>query len=173
MVLSSQRQVNSLDSKTEHTNLPLLSFCLKKKRSDHLYAFFLRWSPDRSLDPLNDDEPKQLPSSPTKTTDVSTAKGFVLLANDDPELTDDYKLKQNNNNNNVNNNSSSSNSDSTANQTTSDGKKQHYLKRQNTLLKEWEVKNKHLDLSLMKHSRIENEDLMLCFLIMSNPEILA
>lgn len=65
---------------------------------------------------------------------MSTAKGFVLLANDDPELTDDYQLTQNKNNN-------SSNSGSTANQMTSDGKKQHYLKRQNTLLKEWEIIN--------------------------------
>lgn len=78
-------------------------------RIDHVYTFFLRWNPDRALDPsLDDSYPNNntntnllstSPHSQSKHNETSSAKGFVLLANDDPELTDDYILTKNKNNN--------------------------------------------------------------------------
>lgn len=110
-------------------------------RVDHLYTFFLRWNPDRSQDPLLDDPypdenilstptNRPLSNSSSKQNESPSAKGFVLLANDDPELTDDCTRSKNNNSSKVRVPSDSGES-----------KKQHYLKRQNTLLKEWEVRN--------------------------------
>ncbi|CAF1378998.1 unnamed protein product [Adineta steineri] len=118
-------------------------FSVPKEKIDHLYAFFLRWSPERALDPyFDDDHPdnsntslnqvnRHVSNSQSKQNEISSGKGFVLLANDDPELTDDYVSSNNKNNN-------SSKSHATSDSTTST-KKQHYLKRQNTLLKEWEI----------------------------------
>ena len=111
-------------------------------RVDHLYTFFLRWNPDRSLDPLLDDPysdentlstptNRPLSNSSSKHNESSSAKGFVLLANDDPELADDYTRLKNKNNNS---------SKPLASSDSDESKKQHYLKRQNTLLKEWEVR---------------------------------
>lgn len=111
-------------------------------RVDHLYTFFLRWNPDRSSDPLLDDPyadentlstptNRPLSNSSSKHNESPSAKGFVLLANDDPELADDY-IRSKNKNNNSSKPRASSDSD--------ESKKQHYLKRQNTLLKEWEVR---------------------------------
>jgi hypothetical protein len=110
-------------------------------RIDNLYTFFLRWNPERALDPGSDGhypEDSNILSTPTnrhspKHNENSSAKGFVLLANDDPELSDDYISPKNKNNN-------SSKSRASSNSST-EQKKQHYLKRQNTLLKEWEVRN--------------------------------
>ena len=70
----------------------------------------------------------------SKHTEISSGKGFVLLANDDPELSDDYVSPNIKNNKSYTSQTSTISTDSDA-QT----KKQHYLKRQNTLLKEWEV----------------------------------
>ena len=78
-------------------------------RIDHLYAFFLRWIPEYQSDPLTDDHHQ------------SPNKGFVLLANKDPDLTDEY-LRQTSKQNEIKN------------------KKVHYLTKQNTLLEEWEVR---------------------------------
>jgi hypothetical protein len=55
-----------------------------------LYKFFLHWRPERQLDPLIDDEDLQTNLDESKYNDNSTNKGFVLLATDDPQLTDDY-----------------------------------------------------------------------------------
>ncbi len=89
-------------------------------RSEQLYKFFLRWTPERELDPLIDDEEPQINIDQTKHNDKAPNKGFVLLATDDPELTSDYISTKNTKNN-------------------QQQQKTHYLKRQNTLLKEWEV----------------------------------
>ena len=103
--------------------------CSRLSRTDNLYTFFLRWNPERALDPLLDDTSlsSNLDHSSSNPTDQSSGGGFVLLANDDPELTDDYLPA---------NHLETSNSDH--------GKqgKAHYLKRQNTLLKEWEVRTR-------------------------------
>jgi hypothetical protein len=82
-------------------------------RIDHLHSFFLRWTPERQSDPLIDDEDENqaLNLNSSKYHD-RTPKGFVLLANDDPELTSSTEQQN----------------------------KKHYLQRQNTLLKEWEVR---------------------------------
>jgi len=90
---------------------------------------------------LNDDYPDNSNTSlnrhashtQSKHNDISSGKGFVLLANDDPELTDDDYLSTNN---------KSSRTPTTSSDSGMQTKKQHYLKRQNTLLKEWEVMNK-------------------------------
>lgn len=115
-------------------------------RIDHLYAFFLRWTPDRAADPSFDDyqsdnsyttssqTPRHLSHTPLKHNEISPGKGFVLLTNDDPELTDDFMSS-----NNKSNNSSKSGTGTPSSDSGIDTKKQHYLKRQNTLLKEWEV----------------------------------
>ncbi len=104
-------------------------------RIDHLYTFFLHWSPERALDPFFDDNHSDdnhiLSNTQSKHNEASPTKGFVLLANDDPELTDDY--------NKNNNSSSKSRTSTTLSDSGIEPKKQHYLKRQNTLLKEWEV----------------------------------
>ncbi len=89
-------------------------------RIDHLYAFFLRWTPERELDPLIDDDDDNHPVqsttiNQTKPNDNTPNRGFVLLVTDDPELTDNYE-------------------------TTKLSKNEHYLKSQNSLLKEWEVR---------------------------------
>ncbi|CAF2985343.1 unnamed protein product [Rotaria sp. Silwood2] len=122
-------------------------FSVPKERIDHLYAFFLRWSPERSADSLSDDNHpdnnntsfnqtnRRSSNTQLKNNEISSVQGFVLLANDDPELTDDYLYA-----NNKNNTTSSKNATSIDSGTQQ--KKQHYLKRQNTLLKEWEVMNK-------------------------------
>ncbi|CAF1235444.1 unnamed protein product [Adineta ricciae] len=125
-------------------------FSVPKEKIDHLYAFFLRWSPERALDPYcNDDYPdnsntsvdqgsRHAFSNQSKHGEISSNKGFVLLANDDPELSGDYSSPQNNNS------SKSGTQISPSDQGANETKKQHYLKRQNTLLKEWEVmKRKH------------------------------
>lgn len=114
-----------------------LSFLLSMTsifRIDHLYAFFLRWTPDRTSDPTHDDNHSDhlLTHTLLKYNELSPSKGFVLLANDDPELSDDY-ISSNNNSSKTRTNATSSDSG------TDKTKKQHYLKRQNTLLKEWEV----------------------------------
>jgi hypothetical protein len=115
-------------------------------RIDHLYAFFLRWNPEGASNSIFDDNrpadshtlstPTNRPSpySPSKHNEMSPGKGFVLLANDDPELTGDYSSTSNKNNNSSKNRTATTSSDSGI-----ELKKQHYLKRQNTLLKEWEV----------------------------------
>ncbi|UJR14093.1 hypothetical protein I4U23_001089 [Adineta vaga] len=120
-------------------------FSVSKEKIDHLYAFFLRWSPERALDPYyNNDYPdnsntslnqgnRHASSNQSKHTEPTSGKGFVLLANDDPELTGDYLSVQNNNSSR--DRTATNSSDSSGNDT----KKQHYLKRQNTLLKEWEI----------------------------------
>ncbi|CAF0960335.1 unnamed protein product [Rotaria sordida] len=119
-------------------------FSVPKEKIDHIYAFFLRWSPDHSTDLLSHDNHFDNNNTTTfnqihrrssytqiKQNEISSGQGFVLLANDDPELTDDY-LYTNQKNNTIN----SKNSISIDNDIQQ--KKQHYLKRQNTLLKEWE-----------------------------------
>jgi len=63
-----------------------IGFLYQKKKTDHLYSFFLRWTPEREKDSLIDDNDNQ----PTNINQSSPNKGFVLLANDDPELTDNY-----------------------------------------------------------------------------------
>lgn len=85
-------------------------------RSESVYNFFLRWTPERQFNALFDENESNVVHS-----DHPTCQGFVRLANDDPELTDDYQ-------------SSTEKTDG------KQQKKSHYLKRQNTLLKEWEVK---------------------------------
>lgn len=115
---------------------------------DHLYAFFLRWTPDRSGDSVTDGSPMdtnsssnpgncRLSSSQSKPNENSTPQGFVLLANDDPELTDDYL-------------SSKNKTKPTTTPSDPSSKKQHYLKRQNTLLKEWEVSERKQEFLFMK-----------------------
>lgn len=88
-------------------------------RTEKIYNFFLRWTPERQFNALIDDDDNIV----TNASDQPTCQGFVRLANDDPELNDDYD------------HSSEKNDDKSK-------KKSHYLKRQNTLLKEWEVKEK-------------------------------
>ncbi|CAF5139551.1 unnamed protein product, partial [Rotaria magnacalcarata] len=111
---------------------------------DHLYAFFLRWSPERAIDSLSDDSHfdnrislnqtnRYSSRTQSKQNVISSAQGFVLLANDDPELTDDYLLS-----NDKNKNTSNSQTSITSHDRSTQSRKQHYLKRQNTLLKEWE-----------------------------------
>ncbi len=121
-------------------------FVYLNSRIDHLYTFFLRWNPEHSSDLFFDDNHsddshilsnqtnRHLSNTQSKYNEMSPGKGFVLLANDDPELTDDYKSA-----NNKNNNSSKNRTATTSSNSGLDSKKQHYLKRQNTLLKEWEV----------------------------------
>ena len=72
---------------------------------------------------------------------MSSGKGFVLLANDDPELTDDYLRPRKNQNNSSSRGRTPPIADDSAD---ADTKNQHYLKRQHTLLKEWEVMKKGL-----------------------------
>ncbi len=137
----------------ENRSASLIASFLVYSRVDHLYAFFLRWSPERALDPsLNDDYPDNSNTSnrhashtQSKHHEISSGKGFVLLANDDPELTDDDYLSTNNN--------SRSRTPTTSSDSGMQTKKQHYLKRQNTLLKEWEVMNKKKDLFLIERVR--------------------
>jgi hypothetical protein len=120
--------------------LEILKYMICNFRVDHLYTFFLRWNPECASDPGSDShypEDSNILSTPTnrpspKHNEQSSAKGFVLLANDDPELSDDYISPKN-----KNNSSSKPRSSSDSN---TEQKKQHYLKRQNTLLKEWEVR---------------------------------
>lgn len=88
-------------------------------RTDSLHHFFLRWAPEHHGDLAFDDadqRPTTEPPSPNHK-ESHFGQGFVLLANDDPELTGDRSGP------------------------TSDKKssKPHYLARQNTLLKDWEV----------------------------------
>jgi hypothetical protein len=97
-------------------------------RSNQLYKFFLHWRPERQLDPLIDDEDLQTNLDESKYNDNSTNKGFVLLATDDPQLTDDYIPTKKTKN------------------SIQQKKELHYLKRQNTLLKEWEVRLQILDM---------------------------
>ena len=89
-------------------------------RTDSLHYFFLRWTPEHHADLTLDDadqRPTAEPPSP-KHKESNFGQGFVLLANDDPELTGDRSAP-------------------TSDKTSS---KPHYLTRQNTLLKEWEVR---------------------------------
>lgn len=60
-----------------------------------------------------------------KSNDNTSNRGFVLLATDDPELTGDYI---------------STNNSKTRKKKNEQQRKPHYLTRQNTLLKEWEVR---------------------------------
>jgi len=84
-------------------------------RIDHLYSFFLRWTPEHELHPLIDDEQLSVINQ-IKHNDKYSNKGFVLLDDDQLELSDDQQ------------------------------KTSHYLKRQNTLLKEWEVRRTKINL---------------------------
>ncbi|CAF3433047.1 unnamed protein product [Rotaria socialis] len=120
-------------------------FSVPKEKIDHLYAFFLRWSPERAICSLSDDSHsdnnislnqanRYSSRTQSKQNVISSAQGFVLLANDDPELTDDYLLS-----NDKNKNTSNSQTTITSHDRSTQSRKQHYLKRQNTLLKEWEI----------------------------------
>jgi hypothetical protein len=88
-------------------------------RIDHLYSFFLLWTPENGLDPLITEKENQL-----KSNHDNSNKGFVLLATDDPELADNYLIMKNQR--------------KTKNE---QQKEAHYLTKQNTLLKEWEVRS--------------------------------
>jgi len=88
-------------------------------RIDHLYSFFLLWTPESESDPLINNEKKQQ----SKSNDNNSNKGFVLLATDDPELNDHYLTTKNQ-----------------KTIKTEQQKEGHYLARQNTLLKEWQVR---------------------------------
>ena len=119
-------------------------------RIDHLYAFFLLWNPKHASDSVfhdnhsegNKNSSSQVHRPPYRMQfkpKESSSQGFVLLKTDDPELANDYSCSDN------------ENTASACNQTTTISsysdtppKKQHYLKRQNTLLKEWEVINKYI-----------------------------
>ncbi|CAF0893615.1 unnamed protein product [Adineta ricciae] len=96
-------------------------FSVPKEKIDQLYRFFLRWKPEYEFDALHDDEPQSSNTEQSKQTHHSSNKGFVLLANDDPELCDDYIASKD------------------SKTASKQQKKPHYLKRQNTLLKEWEI----------------------------------
>ncbi|CAF0829258.1 unnamed protein product [Adineta steineri] len=96
-------------------------FLIPKEKIDELYVFFLRWTPEHESNPLTDEDQQPPNLEQLKQNDKSGNKGFVLLANDDPELND--------------NNSKSKNQKKSPKQ-----KKPHYLSRQNTLLREWEVR---------------------------------
>ncbi len=106
-----------------------------------MYAFFLRWNPERAADPLGGDDLSPRNDSflggdrsSSKHDEIPPTKGFVLLATDDPELSDDYRS--------TNKNDNSTRSTTTTSLSPDDGqrKQPHYLRRQNTLLKEWEVR---------------------------------
>jgi hypothetical protein len=111
--------------------------------------------PDNS----NNHSNRNLSHNQSKYNEISSGKGFVLLANDDPELTDDYVSPNKNN---------SLQSQSSTISTDSDGqtKRTHYLKRQNTLLKEWEViktfllNNQLQDVHMFKSFHIKNKGRM-------------
>ncbi|UJR33075.1 hypothetical protein I4U23_020534 [Adineta vaga] len=95
-------------------------FSVPKEKIDQLYRFFLRWKPEHEFNSLIDDESYSSDIGLSKHTDQTSNKGFVLLVNNDPELNDDYQTSTKNN---------------------KQQKQVHYLKRQNTLLKEWEIIN--------------------------------
>ena len=89
-------------------------------RTESLRHFFLRWTPEHHSNFGSDDverSPMIEPSS-SKDGEEHLGQGFVLLANNDPELTGDPPSTTTDNN----------------------SSKPHYLKRQNTLLKDWEVR---------------------------------
>ncbi|CAF3792758.1 unnamed protein product, partial [Rotaria magnacalcarata] len=144
-------QTSAMHFESRHTSpfgIDLLMF-LSINLIDHLYAFFLRWSPERAIDSLSDDSHfdnrislnqtnRYSSRTQSKQNVISSAQGFVLLANDDPELTDDYLLS-----NDKNKNTSNSQTSITSHDRSTQSRKQHYLKRQNTLLKEWEVRSQN------------------------------
>lgn len=83
-------------------------------RVDQLHSFFLRWTPERELDALVDDD-NQIPS---REKDTTSQRGFVLLVTDDPEINNEHEP-------------------------TKDAEKpSHYIRRESKLLKEWEVRFK-------------------------------
>lgn len=94
-------------------------------RTDSLYSFFLHWTPERALDPLIDDEKPSLNINQSKSTNESNKKGFVVLSDEDDQLKEDYIKSKN---------------IKKQTKTTDSNTKRHYLSRQNTLLKDWEVR---------------------------------
>ncbi|CAF3957022.1 unnamed protein product [Rotaria sp. Silwood2] len=99
-------------------------FSVPKEKTGPLYSFFLRWTPERALDPLIDDDKPLSNIHPTISNNQSPNKGFVLFTGDDPQLPNDYANCENLNNHT---------------KTNDQQKRPHYLSRQNTLLKDWEV----------------------------------
>ncbi|CAF0771607.1 unnamed protein product [Rotaria sordida] len=101
-------------------------FSIPKEKTDPLHAFFLRWTPERALDPLIDDDKQPSNIDSKKSNNQSSNKGFVLLTDDNnSQLPNDYSTHQN-----------------LKNQITEINeqlKRPHYLSRQNTLLKDWET----------------------------------
>ncbi|CAF4662254.1 unnamed protein product [Rotaria sp. Silwood1] len=98
-------------------------FSVPKEKTGPLHSFFLRWTPERALDPLIDDDKQPLDIHQINSNNQSSSKGFVLLTDDNPQLTTDYSTCQN-----VRNQT----------KTNEHQKRPHYLSRQNTLLKDWE-----------------------------------
>lgn len=86
-------------------------------RVDQLHSFFLRWTPERELDPLVDDD-NQIPS---REKDTTSQRGFLLVT-DDSEASNEYEPTK----------------DSEKTQE----KPAHYIRRESKLLKEWEVRLK-------------------------------
>lgn len=119
-------------------------------RIGHLHAFFLRWTPEREPESSSkSDQPvttsislNQIPRTPShnqaKPKETPSAKGFVLLSNDDSESTEDYLAAENK----TTPITRSRTPTSSSTESNKEQKKSHYLKRQNTLLKEWEVSDR-------------------------------
>ncbi|CAM4817426.1 unnamed protein product [Rotaria magnacalcarata] len=110
-------------------------FSVPKNKTESLYEFFRRWTPERALDPLIDDDKASSNIHQSKPNNEPSKKGFVLLPDDNSELAKDY-LKSQNSRNQIKNNESR--------------KKPHYLSRQNTLLKDWEYNNRRTNLSMIR-----------------------
>jgi len=111
-----ERRARLEKHRTKHPVVVEYWFSVPKEKTEKIYNFFLRWTPERQFNSLIDDDDNIV----TNTSDQPTCQGFVRLANDDPELNDDYH------------HSLEKTDDKSK-------KKSHYLKRQNTLLKEWEI----------------------------------
>ena len=119
-------------------------------RIGHLHAFFLRWTPEREPESSSKSDQSvttsissnQITRTPShnqaKPKETPSAKGFVLLNNDDSESTEDYLATENKTTPTTRSRTPTSSSA----ESSKEQKKSHYLKRQNTLLKEWEVRDR-------------------------------
>ncbi|CAF3754411.1 unnamed protein product [Rotaria socialis] len=110
-------------------------FSVPQNKTAALYEFFRRWTPERALNPLIDDDKTSSNIHQSNPNNEPSKKSFVLLPDDNSKLAEDY-LKSQNSNNQIKNNESR--------------KKPHYLSRQNTLLKDWEYNNRRTNLSMIR-----------------------
>lgn len=90
-----------------------------------MYSFFRRWTPELQFNPLTDEEKTPENQHPSKQHDDSSKKGFIFMSGNECQLNDNYPTSQNSNHKNKKKEQS---------------KKTHYLSRQNSLFKDWEVR---------------------------------